>query len=152
MAWWTYRTVKRNEDWQSEASLYASLVRQKPNNPTGWNGLGTVLEKQKNPAKARECYLRALALNGSMASAVYNLGASYFYEGDYSNAKMWFLKNVGATTLQAETFTFLGLIEMKKNHNESALEYFTKAEKINPLDPMARTDKEILLQRMGRTP
>lgn len=66
-------TVRRNNEYKSEISLWESTVGVAPENPRAFNNLGVAYEKADRPSAARDAYRRALSLEPNYAAAQKNL-------------------------------------------------------------------------------
>ncbi|KAL0195578.1 hypothetical protein M9458_009150, partial [Cirrhinus mrigala] len=68
---YSLKTVRRNQDWQSEEMLYKSGIAVNP--AKAWGNLGNVLKNQGKMAEAEKAYRNALYYRGNMADMLYNL-------------------------------------------------------------------------------
>lgn len=68
-----FLTIRRNLEYSSPTVLWASTVREAPENPRAWNNLGVVNELAGNRGVARAMYLRAVAIDSRFLPALENL-------------------------------------------------------------------------------
>ena len=73
-------------DYPQALSLIEEADRFKPDQPDGWNLRGMVQLKLKNYGKARECFVRAVALDPALWAAQFNLAEASFQEKKYAQA------------------------------------------------------------------
>ncbi|XP_065841636.1 protein O-mannosyl-transferase TMTC2-like isoform X2 [Oscarella lobularis] len=66
------RTIRRNNDWQTEEKLYRSGIPINP--PKAWGNLANVMKAQNRLDDAEQAYRNALEHRPNMADAHYNLG------------------------------------------------------------------------------
>ena len=68
-------TIMRNSDYRSEVALWQATAKLSPNKSRVHNNLGFAYFLARQPEKARQCYLKALALDHQNFKAKYNLEA-----------------------------------------------------------------------------
>ncbi|MFH1725138.1 MAG: tetratricopeptide repeat protein [Elusimicrobiota bacterium] len=150
LVWWTFKTVERNRDWRSDQSFWAAVEKSTGRSPRTLNSLGTVYDRTGNRVVARRYYTKALALDPDLANAMYNMGKSFFDEGDQKNAKSWFLKALDAGAgPDKDTLCFLGLIAQERRDYATAVRRFRQALEVNPYYPTARRNLGLLLFSLG---
>ncbi len=87
--------------------------------------------------KAIPYYLKAIELRDTTqvreAASMYDqLGLSYYYSGQYTDAIPWFEKKIAIDTLAVKTLQNLGNCYMKLDKPDSAMTYLEKIIQINP--------------------
>lgn len=66
-------TIRQNEVWRSEETLYIHTLHYSPKQARVWNNLGAVYEKKGNLEKALECYEKAVQLRPDLSEVAGNL-------------------------------------------------------------------------------
>ncbi|HVE11811.1 MAG TPA: tetratricopeptide repeat protein, partial [Elusimicrobiota bacterium] len=146
---WTARTASRKRIWRDEASLYRAGVAEAPRSPRMLSGLGTVLDREGRRREARDLYRRALESDPGHALAAYDMGKSFFEEGDLRSARAWFSQLERGSLADPDTFCFLGLIAEKEARYGDALAYYARALERDPYQLEARRNAGLLLYRLG---
>jgi protein O-mannosyl-transferase len=82
-----FRTVLRNNDWQTADNLYLSAERYSTLSPQNHNNLGDIYGRQRKLNLSRDHFLRAIELNPRYADAMHNLGNTYIQMGEIEKAK-----------------------------------------------------------------
>jgi tetratricopeptide (TPR) repeat protein len=75
-------TIRRNQIYQSEATLWADTVIHVPQNAYAWNNLGVELEEAGYAPQAKAAYQHAIDLNPKLSTASNNLGDLALAAGD----------------------------------------------------------------------
>jgi tetratricopeptide (TPR) repeat protein len=70
----TTGTIYRNKDYQSNLSIWQSVVKAAPSSYRGYYNLGSQLKNQGEIAQAIDCYLTALRINPDYIDAHHKLG------------------------------------------------------------------------------
>ena len=91
-AFYSIRTIYRNEDWRNEPALYLATVKASPRSPKAHNNLGGVYIRMGNIKKAIREFAIAVWLNPRYYDAYYNLGTTYKKVGDMERAVEYYLK------------------------------------------------------------
>jgi len=82
-------TVKRNNDWQDDLSLWTATVKTSPNSSKAHNNLAVEYEKLGEMDRAIEEYLTSIKLNPKRVNPYISLGAVYYKLGNYTLAKQY---------------------------------------------------------------
>lgn len=72
-------------------AFFEMTASLQPDRADSWNNLGTVWHALKHPAKARECFRRALSIQ-EHPLYLCNIGATYSDDGDHIEALKWIRK------------------------------------------------------------
>ena len=86
-----FRTVLRNNDWQTADSLYLSAERYSTLSPQNHNNLGDVYGKRGELKRSELHFLKAIQINPRYADAMHNLGNTYVQMGELDKAKESYL-------------------------------------------------------------
>lgn len=147
--WWSALTVARNRVWRNDASLFKATAASMPDNPRVLTGLGIVADEAGRHADARSFYKRALEVEPNPVQAFYNIGKSYYDEGDWRSAKSWFEKLEKRSSADKDTLCFLGLIAEHEGRYREALDYYVRTLKRDPTHLEARRNIGLLLFKTG---
>jgi protein O-mannosyl-transferase len=86
-----FRTILRNNNWQTADDLWFSAERYSTLSPQNHNNLGDAYGKRGRLELSRDHFLRAIELNPRYADAMHNLGSAYLQMGEVDKAKESFL-------------------------------------------------------------
>lgn len=79
-------TVKRNQIWQSEISLWEDCVVKSPNKTRPHNNLGTAYILNGEYEKAKNQFIKAIKIDDKDYYLHYNLAIAYYHLGDLIHA------------------------------------------------------------------
>ena len=91
-----------------------------------------------NPAKARQNFEEAIALNPGRSDAWYNLGVLLFHDSNYGEAETAFRRALEINPYYAEAHNNLGAIYEQQGHLDDAAKEFRKSIDDRPDYPLAR--------------
>lgn len=139
LAFYFVRTVIRNNDWQSRASLWFATAQVSPRSPRVHNNLGDIYGGWGDLDSAIKEFELARKLQPGYADATHNLGNTYLQKGDLENAKKYFLEAISYNSELYQSFYSLGVISYHEGDLKAAGVYFKKVLEINPgYDPALR--------------
>ncbi|CRL02602.1 CLUMA_CG015797, isoform A [Clunio marinus] len=115
------KTMRRNQDWKDEESLYRSAIKVNP--PKALGNLGSVLSSQGRFEEAEEALLGALKHRSNMADVHYNLGILYQNQQKYEDAVSSFQKAIHFRPMLALAYLNLGtsLIALGRCHEAASV-------------------------------
>ncbi|XP_076861242.1 protein O-mannosyl-transferase TMTC2 isoform X2 [Brachyhypopomus gauderio] len=119
---YSLRTVRRNQDWQNEDTLYRSGIVVNP--AKAWGNLGNVLKNQDKMAEAEEAYRNALYYRGNMADMLYNLGLLLQENDRFSEALHYYKLAIGSRPTLASAYLNTGIILVSQGNVEEAKNTF----------------------------
>lgn len=76
-------TIKRNQVWRDEVTLWEDVTRKSPNLSRPWNNLAYACLKRKEPARALPALVRSLAIDPGFPDAWNNVGLALTQLGSY---------------------------------------------------------------------
>ena len=144
LSFYFIRTVIRNNDWQSRASLWFATAKVSPRSPRVHNNLGDIYGGWGDLDNAIKEFEIARKLQPGYADATHNLGNTYLQRGDLENAKKYFLEATEYNPQLYQSFYSLGVISYHEGNREEAKRYFEKALSINPDYEAAQQALEVL--------
>jgi len=143
-AFYFIRTVIRNDDWQSRASLWFATAVVSPRSPRVHNNLGDIYGGWGDWENAIREFELARQLQPGYADATHNLGNVYLQLGDLENAEKYFSEAIEYNPKLYQSYLSLGAISRHRGDLEKAKAYFEKALTINPNYEDARRALEAL--------
>jgi Flp pilus assembly protein TadD len=136
------RTLARNQEYQSDVSIWRTVVDQWPINPRAHNGLGFALARAGHTPEAIAQYEAALRLKPDYAEAHYNLGiyaeshnnlgSALGSAGHMSEAIAHFKEALRLKPDFAEAHSNLGSALASTGHTSEAISQFEEALRLRP--------------------
>ncbi len=138
----------------SAQTIYERIVKAKPDFGEAHYNLGVINLKKNNLEEAAKNYQAALAIKPDDLEAKENLAAVYIMRQDYANATTALLEVIKANPASDVTlenaYYNLGIVYMKTDNYEGALEVFEKAINIEPWDMAAYVNAAIMAEQLGQ--
>jgi tetratricopeptide (TPR) repeat protein len=129
-----YGTVKRNQVWHTEESLWKNVTLKSPLNGRGLMNYGLTQMEKGNYAEAEKQFNKALILTPNYASLYINLAIVKKATGDKKTANEYYLKAIELKPNSSPPHYFYGLfLSEEGKYNESIVE-FEKALNLVPSD------------------
>ncbi|XP_065145970.1 protein O-mannosyl-transferase TMTC2 [Paramisgurnus dabryanus] len=119
---YSLKTVRRNQDWQTEEMLYRSGISVNP--AKAWGNLGNVLKNQGKMTEAEKAYRNALYYRGNMADMLYNLGLLLQEREQLSEAFHYYKLAIGSRPTLASAYLNMGIIQVSQGNIEEAKRTF----------------------------
>jgi Tfp pilus assembly protein PilF len=143
-------TLRRLPVWQSEATLFADMVRTSPGAPVAHYGLASVLADAGRDAEAVEHYRETLRLKPDHVDALNGLGTSSTSLRNYDEARRALETAIRLRPEQARAYTNLGIACALSGDDARAIELFRRAVVLDPGDPKARFNFGLALVGVGQ--
>lgn len=140
-----YRTVKRNEDYESSAKLWQDVVRQKPNHGRAWTNLSHGHFFAGRVDDAIYAARKAIEIDPSDAVAYCNLGRYLLAKGDAETAQSLYQKAIELDTTVAAAHYNLGNLYRAQGRFKEAVECSQKAVDLEPWNAMSWNNLGIAL-------
>jgi tetratricopeptide (TPR) repeat protein len=103
-----------------------------------YESMGRVLLDAKEYAAARDAYLRAAALDSTLADAYFYAGYAYIAERKYAEAIPLFERRIAADTTSAAAYANLGLCYLQTGATAKGVEMLERATRLRPNDAQTR--------------
>ena len=140
----SYKTITRNADWESDLTLYSADVVKSPNSSHMRYHYGLVVmkelalnakserEKIKYLSEAVKEFEAAIKIHPTFANPYEQLGLAYFRLNDYDKSLKYYLKSLEYNPYKPVTYSNMGMIYFKRQQYDKALEVYLKAVELNP--------------------
>ena len=143
-------TVRRNEDYRSEVSLWSDLVAKRPNNARGHLNLGKALTRQGKLDEAIARYSEALRIDPNYAQAHSNLSIALATQGKLDEAIAHYFEALRINPNYAQAHSNLGIALAMQGRLEEAIAHFSEALRIDPNSAQAHNNLGNALARQGK--
>jgi len=137
-------------DPSGAAAELQSAVRYQPQNPEARNLLGSAMLAQGRTAEAIAQFRLALKARPEYQNARYNLGRALIKAGKLVEAVELFRQVVAAYPNDSQARNGLGELLYGQRKYSEALEQFDTAVAIDPSNEVAKKNRELALQAMGK--
>lgn len=128
-----YSSYERTKVWNNSKTLWSNCINQYPNlADIAYNNRGNFFREQKQYAKAKKDYSKALTIDSTYAFPYLNLGIIADVQNEDEKALNYFTKCLKLKPASPEAFTNRGNLFIKLNENEKALNDYDNALLINP--------------------
>ena len=129
---YSYIVITRNNDWQSEKSLWASTVNKTPFPEKVYNNLGETYYKENDFPNAALNFSNAIKINPIYSFAYHNLARVYLVQKNYELAELGFKKATDLNPTLYQAWFGLATIEVQKNDYAKAVEYLNMTLEVKP--------------------
>ena len=124
-------TVRREDVWASDISLWEDTVQHAPGKARAWFNLGGAY-LNTDPDKSRAALLHALSLQPHFPEALYDLGLIEQGKGNWSGALAFYDRAVDQQPDYWPAWNNMGNTLSAMGQNSRALEYFERTLRLNP--------------------
>ncbi len=129
----SYQRMERPEE-SRKADL--AVIQREENFVRAWHNLGEIyLKHDKDPARATQCFARALSINPRDWTVYFTLADEYLGRGELDMARGECSRILALNPpddIRAETCNYLGYIELKRGRLAAAQACFRQALQISP--------------------
>jgi tetratricopeptide (TPR) repeat protein len=144
-------TFQRNQDYQSELSIWRDTVAKSPGNARARTNLGACLcELGGDLDEAIGQYRLAIELDSEYPLAHHDLGVALYQRGRIEEAQAQFQKALDLDPEYADACNGYGLLLQNQGAVAPALAYYRKALEINPCCKAAYTNLGNVLHQQGK--
>ncbi len=140
------RTIIRNQDWQSEESLWLATAKVSPSGPNIHNNLGVIYQKRGEVERAIEEFKLAVIINPAYADAYFNLGNMYYQTQQWENTVQSYQKAVELNPNLWQAHQNLAALYSSQGWLDLAKTELQKALAINPNDPNLQQGMSLIEQ------
>lgn len=139
VAGYSIRTIYRNADWRSHASIWRATAKVSPLSPRSHNNMGDVYSLEGNPDMAALEFARAIELKPDYADAYHNLASTYAKMGRIKEAVECYQKAIFYNPRLYQSYQNLAVIYYNLGRFPEAKAYLAKALELNPSDQSLRS-------------
>ena len=140
---YSFKTIDRNKEWETNYTLFEAGVIATPNNSRAISAVGSMnrelAEQSKNQQeqiiyykKAIKAYRKSVELLETNADSYYNLGVIYMNTNQNELAKASFKKAIEVQPDNIKSLNNLGVIYFREQNLNEALIIFEQTLKLNP--------------------
>ena len=148
LSFYVFSTVKRNNEWRDNLTLWSKTVASNPNNSRAHDNLGFTYERAGDTEKALVEFEKSVKLQPDNFRALANLGVAYAKLGLYNKSIKTLEKSIKINKYH-KTFDKLGLVYVEIKMEEKAIDSFKEAIRISPRYAKARNDLATVYGRIG---
>jgi tetratricopeptide (TPR) repeat protein len=127
-----FRTHQRNQDYQSELSIWNGTIQHRPENDRAYLTRGSVHWTNGQREAALEDYQRALALNPRDPKAYIGRGNVHIDEGRDAQALADYEKAIELLPKLADAYNGRGEVYARRGQIDAAIKEFNRALELNP--------------------
>ncbi|PYO55860.1 MAG: hypothetical protein DMD83_17450 [Candidatus Rokuibacteriota bacterium] len=146
----TGATVRRNEDYRSEFSIWSDTVANRPDNPRAHSNLGVILQAQGKRREALAQYYEALRLKPDYPDPHNNVGVILAGEGRIDEAIAHYSEALRLAPYYPDAHNNLGAALLGEGRVEEAIAHFAVALSVKPDNPDAHNNLGAALYAQGR--
>jgi len=132
---YSLRTVMRNADWKSHASIWRATVKVSPNSHRAHNNMGDVYAREGNLEKSEQEFREALRLVPRYADAEHNLANICQARGKVEEAQEHYRQAIAINPALYQSYMNLGIIYYNKGEQAAARECWLKVKQLKPDEP-----------------
>lgn len=126
----------------------SEAVKQAPDNPTYNFAMGTLASLAQNPSQGLPYLLKYHTMRPNDQAGVLALGAAYFRDKDFDNARLWLRRCTDFPPTAAEAHYYLGRILRQENALETALAQLKQSDQIKPNQPEVLAETGLVYMQM----
>ena len=129
------RTILRNNDWRTRASLWRATAAVSPLSYKAHNNMGDIYGLEGDVERAAQSFKRATELNPVYGDAYHNLANTYMELGRTEDAIANYKKAISVKPGLYQSYQSLGAIYFNRGERVTGLKYLKKSLEINPDNP-----------------
>jgi len=128
----SFRTIKRNQDWQTQDTLWLSMAETSPSSPQNHNNLGDLYSRRGDFEKAIQEFQWAIQLRPNYGDAYHNLASTYAQIQEYDLAIESYGQAIKFNPNLWQSYQGLASIYFEQEKFEEAAQLMEQAVSINP--------------------
>lgn len=136
IAFYSCQTIRRNQDWRNEKTIWQSAIKVDPQNPLPHKALAAVYVRENQYDEAIGLYIKTLELNQPDPTINLDLGKAYEKKGEIEKAKIQYQKALEIYPRYYIAHVYLGHIYLKENYFDLAEKEYKSALKDNQNNPI----------------
>ena len=139
-------TMRRNENYRTEVSIWRDTVRKAPTNSRAQYGLGLALATAGQVDEAGAAFSETLRLKPDFAQAQYDWGLTLMKVGRDQEALTHFNQALQINPQYAQAQEGIGVVLYHQGKLGEAIEHFFEATRLNPNDVEAHRNLMLALR------
>lgn len=143
-------TKLKNGEFDDAAVIFASIIKQFPDNPDAHTGYGSALYWLGNLNAAFKEFDKAISLDENHAEAHILRGIAYSIRGKYNSAEEDFLYAVKISPWRGDIYMNLGSLYAVMGDMQKSLSYYRRSVQIDRQSPLFRFQLAKVLVALGR--
>lgn len=143
------RTIKRNQDWKNEDTLWTATVAISKSSPNAHNNMGDVYTRHGQLELAAAEFAKAIELQPSYAEAYHNLGNALFQMGQKEKAVEVYLKAIEIKPQLWQAHQNVATIFYDLGKKQEAIQHLKTAQQLNPTNSALHTNLGSIYLFMG---
>ncbi len=145
----SFLAARATGPWAGDYLLFTRAHEVAPLNGTAMNNLGAEMMSRQELGSAQKILETGYRNDPLDFRFALNLGRLYYHQGDYSKAEAFMLRVKELNPELADTYVFLGQIELKERRLKEAQESLHHAVDLNPYSAPFHTSYGIVLALNG---
>ena len=142
-------TVRRNQDYRDELSLWRDTQLKYPSNARGHNNVGEILFRQEKHDEAVACFREAVRLLPNYIDALNNLGNTLSQQGNATEALPYLHLALRLRPHYGETYNNLGNAFYQLKQRSDAVFHYREALRVKPGYADAHNNLGVVLGELG---
>lgn len=128
----TFLTIQRNQDYQSELAIWQDTAVKRPSNPRAHDNLGIVLARLGRVTEAIAHHEQSLRLDPNVAGPHYNLANTLWQAGNTEKAIGQYHEALRLNPGDIKALTKLGNVLQLMGRTQDAIDLYEQALRIKP--------------------
>jgi len=145
-----YLTMRRNEDYRSDLSIWLATIAARPDNARAHSNAGTILFRQGRLAEAFPLFSDAVRLQPNYPEARNNLGAILYERGQTKEAQVHLSEALRLRPNYADAHANLGAVLHRQGLTADAVVHYSEAIRLKPTHALAHSNLGLALMSQGK--
>lgn len=133
--YFSFRTVMRNIDWQTNHNLWVNTCQVSPNSHNAWNNIGDDYDKQKDFVNAVKGFTQSTLVKPNYADAYHNRANIFYKLGRMDLARESYNIAVNLSPALVQSYISLTQIDLAEKKYDLALQHSESAYKLDQTNP-----------------
>ncbi len=145
-----YVTMRRNDDYRSDLSIWLATIAARPDNARAHSNAGTLLFRQGRLAEAFPHFADAVRLQPNYPEARNNLGAILYERGQTKEAQVHLTEAIRLRPNYADAHANLGAVLHRQGQTADAIVHYSEAIRLKPTHALAHSNLGLALMSQGK--
>jgi tetratricopeptide (TPR) repeat protein len=143
-------TLRRNDDYRSDLSIWLATIAARPDNARAHSNAGTLLFRQGRLAEAFPHFSDAVRLQPNYPEARNNLGAILYERGQTKEAQVHLTEAIRLRPGYADAHANLGAVLHRQGQTADAIVHYSEAIRLKPTHALAHSNLGLALMSQGK--